>query len=43
MPFSSVHFCLVDKSAVILEDSAISDEMYLGKKVVTQKHHDNDD
>lgn len=42
MLFSSLHLRLVDKSVVILEDIAISEEMYLGKKVVTQKH-DNDD
>lgn len=43
MLFSSLHLCLVDKSVVILEDIAISEEMYHGKKVVTQKRHDNDD
>ena len=43
MLFSSLHLCLVDKSVVILEDIAISEEMYHGKKRVTQKHHDNDD
>lgn len=43
MLFSSLHLRLVDKSVVIQEDIAISGEMCHGKKVVTQKHHDNDD
>lgn len=43
MLFSSLLLRLVDKSVVILEDTAISEEMYHGKKVVTQKHHANDD
>lgn len=43
MLFSSLHLRLVDKSVVILEDTAISEEMYHGENVVTQRHHDNGD
>lgn len=43
MLFSSLHLLLVDKSVVIPEDIAISEEIHLEKKVVTQKRHDNDD
>lgn len=42
MLFSSLHLRRVDTSIVLLEDIAISEEMYHGKRVVTQKHHDND-